>query len=280
MLVSMKEILDAAKKGGYAVPAANAENELNVRSYIEAAEQLKSPLIIGAVARANPNMNDFGRIVTDLARQSCVPIALNLDHSATFEHAIMGIRAGFTSIMVDRSNLSYEENVAQVKEIVKIAHAVGVSVEAELGHVGYGGNYAIDGVSNFTDPDMAVRFVEETGIDALAVAIGTAHGLYNGEPKLEFELLQKIAAVVKVPLVLHGGSGTGDDNLSKACHLGINKVNLSTDMKYAALKNMAKVYPLGSGEEKPFAFWKLLQDGFRNELLHYIKVTGSEGKAI
>lgn len=279
MLVTMKEILDRAKEGGYGVPAPNAENEVNVRAYIEAAEEMNSPLIIGAVATANPNMNDFGRIVTDLARQAKVPVAFNLDHGKTFESAIMGIRAGFTSIMVDRSTLPYEDNVREVKEIVRIAHAVGVSVEAELGHVGYGSNYDVDGVSNFTEPDMAVKFVEETGIDALAVAVGTAHGKYEGEPKLQFELLEEIAKKVSIPLVLHGGSGTGDDNLSKACRLGINKVNLSTDMKYAAMNNMSKVYPLGEGEERPFRFWNLIFDGFKDELKRYIKITGSEGKA-
>ncbi len=281
MLVTMKEILVKAKEEGYGVPAPNAENELNVRAYIEAAESLNSPLIIGSVSTANPNMYDYGRIVTDLARQAKIPVAFNLDHSRTFEAAIMGIRSGFTSIMVDRSELPYEENVLQVKELVRIAHSVGVSVEAELGHVGRGDNYDVDGVSNYTSPKDAVRFVEETGIDALAVAIGTAHGVYSGTPKLQFELLQEIRDAVSVPLVLHGGSGTGDDNISKACKLGINKVNLSTDMKYAAVKNMGRIYPIGApGSEKPFSFWKLLQEGFRNELLHYIKVTGSEGKAL
>lgn len=280
MLVTMKEILDKANLGGYGVPAPNSENELNVRAYIEAAEELNSPLIIGAVATANPNMYDFGRIVTDLARQSSVPIAFNLDHSKTFEAAIMGIRAGFTSIMVDRSQLPLEQNIAEVKEIVRIAHSVGVSVEAELGHVGLGVSYDIDGVSNFTDVNEAVRFVEETGIDALAVAVGTAHGRYIGVPKIQFELLEEIKKAVKIPLVLHGGSGTGDENISKACKLGINKVNLSTDMKMSAINSMARIFPIGEpGSEKPFRFWKLLEEGFRNELKHYIKVTGSEGKA-
>ncbi|BBB48017.1 fructose-bisphosphate aldolase, class II [Pelolinea submarina] len=191
----------------------------------------------------------------------------------------MAIRAGFTSVMVDRSKLPYEENVAQVKEVVRMAHAVGVSAEAELGHVGIGSNYAVDGVSNFTDPELAKKFVEETQIDALAVAIGTAHGLYKGEPKLQFDLLEQIVNSVDIPLVLHGGSGTGDENLARACRSGINKVNLSTDMKYAALQNLKKVYPIGEGEENIFGFWRLLQEGFKDALRHYVKVCGSEGKA-
>lgn len=279
MLLPMKDLLVEAKKGMYAVPAPNAENELNVRAYIEVAEELRSPLIIGSVSHANPNMFDYGRIVTDLARQATVPVAFNLDHGRTFEDAVMGIRAGFTSVMADRSMLPYDDNVEQVKEIVRMAHAVGVSVEAELGHVGYGNNYAVDGVSNFTDPDLAKEFVEETQIDALAVAIGTAHGVYKGEPKLQYELLAEIVKTVDIPLVLHGGSGTGDENLARACQSGINKVNLSTDMKYSAIRNMEKVYPIGEGEEKPFAFWRLLQEGFKDALRHYIKVCGSEGKA-
>ena len=279
MLLPMKDLLVEAKKGGYAIPAPNAENELNVRAYIEVAEEMRSPLIIGSVSHANPNMYDYGRIVTDLVRQATVPVAFNLDHGMTFEVAVMAIRAGFTSVMVDRSKLPYEENVAQVKEVVRMAHAVGVSVEAELGHVGIGSNYAVDGVSNFTDPELAKKFVEETQIDALAVAIGTAHGLYKGEPKLQFDLLEQIVQSVDIPLVLHGGSGTGDENLARACRSGINKVNLSTDMKYSALQNLKKVYPIGEGEENIFGFWRLLQEGFKDALRHYVKVCGSEGKA-
>lgn len=279
MLLPMKDLLIEARKGMYAVPAPNAENELNVRAYIEVAEEFRSPLIIGSVSHANPNMYDYGRIVTDLARQATVPVAFNLDHGRTFEDAVMAIRAGFTSVMVDRSMLPYDDNVAQVKEVVRMAHSVGVSVEAELGHVGYGSNYAVDGVSNFTDPELAKKFVEETQVDALAVAIGTAHGLYKGEPKIQFELLEQIVKLVDIPLVLHGGSGTGDENLARVCQSGISKVNLSTDMKYSAIRNMEKVYPIGEGQEKPFAFWKLLQDGFKDALRHYIKICGSEGKA-
>lgn len=276
----MKEILDRAKEGGYGVPAPNSENEINVRAYIEAAEEMNSPLIIGAACAANPNMYDFGRIVTDLARQAKVPVAFNLDHSRTFEQAVMGIRAGFTSVMADRSELPYEENVAQVKEIVRMAHAVGVSVEGEIGHVGVGANYAVDGISNFTTPEDAVKFVADTGVDALAIAIGTAHGKYKGVPKLQFELLQEIKKAVDVPLVLHGGSGTGDENIAKACQLGICKVNLSTDMKYAGFENVQnKLFPLGEGQMGLAKWHYVLQEGFKNELIHYINVCGSANKA-
>ena len=157
-----------------------------------------------------------------MADKANVPVAINLDHGATYEDAIDAIAAGFTSIMVDRSSLPYEENVAQVKELVKVAHATGVSVEAELGHVGQGDNYAVDGKQALTDPAEAKKYIEETGIDMLAVAVGTAHGEYIGTPHIDFDRLAAIKEAVgqDFPLVLHGGSGSGDENLAKACTMG------------------------------------------------------------
>lgn len=272
----MKEILDRAKEGKYAVAAPNVDNEHNLRACIEAAEALHSPLIIGFPIHSNPDVLYFGRIMTDLAMRAKVPVALNLDHGGSFEDCVFAIRAGFTSIMADRSKLSYEDNVKEVSELVKIAHAVGVSVEAELGHVGGGDNYAVDGFSCLTDPDEARKFVEETGVDCLAVAVGTAHGFYKGEPFIRFDLLEEISKKVPVPLVLHGGSGTGDENLSKAAKLGICKVNLSIDLRQAAIEELNAQDLTGYGI---YAFYKYLANGYKSKLSHYIKVLGSEGKA-
>lgn len=276
MLVTMKEILDKAKEGKYAVAAPNVDNEHNLRACIAAAEELNSPIIIGMPIHSNPDPEYFGRIMQDLARRATVPVALNLDHGKNFEDCVMGIRAGFTSIMVDRSQLSFEDNVAQTKELVKIAHAVNVSVEAELGHVGGGQEYAVDGYKELTNPDDAVKFVEETGVDCLAVAIGTAHGFYKGEPYIRFELLEELAEKVPVPLVLHGGSGTGDENLSKAAKLGICKVNLSIDLRQSAIDELNNTDLSGYNI---YGFYNYLAKGYKDKLQHYIKVLGSENKA-
>ena len=238
MLISMIELMKKAREGHYCVPAIAVENEHSVRAAIKAAEEKRSPLIMISLFKVNPDICYFGRIVTDLAIRAGVPVAMCQDHGGTYEEAIWAIRAGFTDVMADRSTLSFEENIAQVSEIVRIAHAVGVGVEAELGHVGIATNYEVDGTSGFTVPAEAVEYVERTGVDALAVAIGTAHGVYKGVPKLQFELLRELREKVPVPLVLHGGSGTGEENLKRACRMGICKLNISNDLKRGAIGNL------------------------------------------
>ncbi len=199
------------------------------------------------------------------------------DHGGTYEEAMWAIRAGFSDVMVDRSMLPYEENVQLVKEIVKIAHAVGVGVEAELGHVGYADNYEHDGKHGLTVPNEAVRYVEETGIDALAVAIGTAHGTYKGTPELHFELLHELRQKVQIPLVIHGASGTGDDNLRKICAEGICKLNISNDLKKGAISALTSQEDLmGMGAYRMYA---KLSEGYRDTLLRYIDICGSANKA-
>ncbi len=276
MLVPMKDILDKARKGGYAVAAPNIDNEHNARMAIQAAEELNSPIILGVPYYAVEDIEMIGRIVREMAMASPIPIALNLDHGATFEHCVHAIRAGFTSIMVDRSQKPFEENVAEVKELVKIAHAVGVSVEAELGYVGSALDYETDGYTGLTDPDEAVRFVEETGVDCLAVAIGTAHGAYKGEPYIRFELLQELADKVPVPLVLHGGSGTGEENLKRCAEIGIEKVNLSTELKQNMIDELNKSDTSGFGI---YSVYRYLGKGYKDKVLENIKILGSENKA-
>lgn len=276
MLVSMKSILDNALEGKYAVPAPNVDNEHNVRAAIEAAEEMNSPVILGVPYHANPDIEYFGRIITDLARRATVPVAINLDHGASYEHCVHAIRAQFTSIMVDRSQEPFEINVAETKELVKVAHAVGVTVEAELGHVGVGENYDVDGYTGLTDPEEAVRFVEETGVDCLAVAIGTAHGVYKGEPNIRFELLEELTEKLQIPLVLHGGSGSGDENLAKCAKLGICKVNLSNDLRKASIEELTSQDLSGNAV---YGMYRFLGEGFKNKVKHYMTVLGSEGKA-
>lgn len=276
MLISMIELMKKAREGHYCVPAIAVENEHSVRAAIKAAEEKRSPLIMISLFKVNPDICYFGRIVTDLAIRAGVPVAMCQDHGGTYEEAIWAIRAGFTDVMADRSTLPFEENIAQVSEIVRIAHAVGVGVEAELGHVGLATNYEVDGTSGFTVPAEAVEYVERTGVDALAVAIGTAHGVYKGVPKLQFELLRELREKVPVPLVLHGGSGTGEENLKRACRMGICKLNISNDLKRGAIGNLNENCKDGMGA---YAMYPLLFEGYKNVAAGYMDLCGSAGKA-
>lgn len=277
MLVTMKALLDHANANNYAVMAPNVFYELDARACIKAAEELNAPLILDIDFDPCPDVIEQGWYLRRLAEMSSVPIAINQDHGADFTHAIAAIRGGYTSIMVDRSFLPYEENVAQVKELVKIAHAVGVSVEAELGHVGFAADNDPDAWrANFTRPDEAKRYVEETGIDCLAVAIGTAHGLYKGTPTLDFDLLKEIKEAVKIPLVLHGGSGSGDENIRKACTMGINKVNYCSELLQYTYLELEQVDWRNDNLEN---LWVHIANGFTKRLKEMIVISGSAGKA-
>lgn len=278
MLVTMKEILDHAKRGGYGVTAPNVQSEDTVRAVIEVAEKYNAPMIIDVNAFIHPDLPWFIHMIRGLASAASVPIAINLDHGRSYEDIMLGINSGFTSVMVDRSNLSYEENVAQTKEVVKMCKPLGISVEAELGHVGMGNNYEVDGVNNLTDPEEAAKFIEETGIDCLAVAIGTAHGRYKGTPHIDFERLEQIVqACGDTPLVLHGGSGTGDENLRKAVKTGIQKVNLATELIVAGKEELEEFI-----KDPNFDKWQLIptfKRGYMNRLGHYVELFDQAGKA-
>lgn len=278
MLVTMKEILDHAKKENYGVTAPNVQSEDTVRAAIEVAEAYDAPMIIDVNAFIHTDLPWFIHMIRGLAEKAGVPIAINLDHGKTYEDIMLGINSGFTSIMVDRSSLCYEENVKQTKEVVKMCKPLGISVEAELGHVGMGNNYEVDGVSNLTVPEEAAAFIEETGVDCLAVAIGTAHGRYKGNPHIDFERLFAIVKMCKdTPLVLHGGSGTGDENLRKAVKMGIQKVNLATELIVAGKEELERFI-----QDPEFDKWKLIpsfKKGYMNRLAHYVKLFDQAGKA-
>ena len=276
MLVNMCEILQKSREGKYGVVAPNICNEDSARAAIQVAEENNAPIILDVIFNVTPDIELLGKIVRDMAEKATVPVALNLDHGGTFEQAMIAIRAGFSSIMVDRSSLPYEQNVAEVSELVKIAHAVGLSVEAELGHVGVGAQYDEDRNAGLTDPAQAKAYVEATGVDALAIGIGTAHGKYVGTPYLDFDLLEKIYAEVDVPLVLHGGSGSGDKNLAKATSMGITKVNIGTDLFQAGIDNLVAHH-----EELKRAHlgYELMAEGYKAKLLHYMKLFNQCDKA-
>lgn len=279
MLVPMIESMSKARTDGYCVPALGCSNEHNLHACLAAAEEKRSPVILLVMYGANPNFQYFGRICTDLARRSSVPVSIILDHGAKYEHAVAAIRAGFTDVMIDRSSLPFDENVAQVKEIVKIAHAVGVGVEAELGHVGSnldGGETGKADESVFTVPEEAVRYVHETGVDTLAVSIGTAHGAYKGVPELQFDLLEQLREQVPVPLVLHGGSGSGDDNLRRACSMGICKLNIAYDLYRGAIDALESVDMSGN---TVYGLYDIVANGIKDAAMHAMDLCGSVDKA-
>jgi len=240
-LVTLKEILTKANKTHYAVPAFDAVEHISAEAVIRAAEAQSRPVILMVPQAAFPLIDTatFFPFLVWLAERASVPVALELDHGQNLEGIQLAIDGGFTSVMIDGSALPFEKNIALTRQVVALAHAAGVSVEAEIGHVA-GGEGSFDGndvdESMYTNPHEAERFVQETGVDALAIAIGTVHGVYKGAPKLDFERLREIKGRVAVPLVLHGGSGVSDDEFAWAIRSGINKINIFTEISFAALK--------------------------------------------
>ena len=237
MLVNTKEMLAAAQQGGYAVAAFNVYSLETVQAAIRAAEQEGQPVILALGERYFPTVDveGFAALVRALASKAFVCVALHLDHAYEKASIIRAIRSGFTSVMYDGSKFDLEENIRRTKEITEIAHMAGVSVEAEIGSTARGDfSDEEEGTGALTDPDAARRFVAETKVDFLAAAIGTVHGMYVGEPKVDLELLERIRESVGIPLVLHGGSGTPDDIIAKAIRLGICKINVNTEVSMAA----------------------------------------------
>ena len=285
MIYPMAELLKEAKAGGYAVPAPNIFSLCNMETIFETAHELKSPLIMGV-----PGSRDL-EAVGWLAklyekRYPDAKIAINLDHGGAFEQIMTAVHSGFSSVMIDRSSEDFETNVRETAEMVKIAHAVGISVEAELGHVGIAAQDTNDErMANLTNKAEAQEFVARTGVDCLAVAVGTSHGAYkNFDPYIDFQLLGELSAMLDIPLVLHGGSGTGDENLSKAVKTGIQKVNIATDLNYAGTDGMTEWLvanmpgKTAKRSDIPGAE-KAMKAAYKAMLVHYIGVFGSEGKA-
>lgn len=237
MLLTGKELLLDAQKNKYAVGAFNVNNMEIIQAIIDAAEELNSPVILqasqGGIKYAGIEyIANLGKLA---GRNAKVPVALHLDHGTDFDQVMLCIRHGFTSVMIDGSRFPLEENIAITKKVVDIAHAVGVTVEAELGKIGGTEDHITvsEKDATFTDPLEAKRFVEETGVDYLAIAVGTAHGVYKGEPKLDYDRIKAIREVVDIPLVLHGSSGVPAESLQKAISLGISKINIDTDIRNA-----------------------------------------------
>ncbi|MEN3752939.1 ketose-bisphosphate aldolase [Mangrovibacter yixingensis] len=246
MLVSMQELLKYTRQHHFAVGAFNVADSCFVRAVVEEAEAANAPAIISIHPSEHDFVGDaFFAYVREITLRSPVPFVIHLDHGASIEHVQRAIQCGFTSVMIDGSLLPYEENVALTREAVRLAHAVGVSVEGELGTIGQTGTSVEGGVSKvtYTDPAQAEDFVNRTGVDTLAVAIGTAHGIYpkGMQPQLQMHILKDIAGRTSIPLVLHGGSANPDAEIAESVTLGVGKVNISSDMKYAYFQKVREI---------------------------------------
>ncbi len=250
MLVNLNDVLPQAQKEHYGVGLFNTINLEMAQGVLAAAQETGSPVIIGTaeVLLNCSSLFELSGMLLPLAKKAEVPVVLHFDHGLTEEKVKEAIDCGFTSVMYDCSTLSFEENIAAVAKMVEYAHARGVTVEGELGHVGSNANAADESI--YTDPDKAAEFARRTGVDALAVAIGTAHGTYHSKPKLALDVLEKIAAAVEVPLVLHGGSGLSDEDFKACIARGIAKVNIFTDLNIAAEKAAYDGYREGLGYSK------------------------------
>ena len=283
MLVTGKQILQHADEHGYAVGAFNVNNMEIIQAIAQAADELRAPVILqasqGAIKYAG--IEYITSLVKTTAQQIDVPIALHLDHGTDFNEIMSCIRNGFTSVMIDASKHELEENIRLTKEIVKIAHAVGVSVEAELGKIGGTEDQIVvsEAEATYTDPEEARIFVEETGVDSLAIAVGTAHGVYKGEPKVDIDRIKEIDRVVSVPLVLHGSSGVPYDTLEKAVGAGIRKINIDTDIRASFAGSVKSFVAENPDEIDPRKILKPARAAMAETVKEKIKVFGSDAKA-
>jgi fructose-bisphosphate aldolase, class II len=246
VLTTGKTILDVANEYFFAVPAFNISDYVMFNGIVDISEEKNAPLIVGIHPDEVEHVGvEMITAVRQRAHRSSVPIAIHWDHGANYKQILIAIQSGFTSVMIDGSMLPFEENVAVSRRVTDSAHAVGLSVEGELGTIGQTDNEAEDGsdVIIYTNPDDALSFVKSTAVDSLAVAIGTSHGIYPTamKPELKLDLLKQIKDTVSLPLVLHGGSNNPDDEIAEAVQLGINKINISSDIKVAYHRKMREV---------------------------------------
>ena len=281
MLVTAKQLMLDAQKGGYAIGAFNVENMEMVQAVVAAAEELKSPVIIqttpSTLKYASPEM--FYANVAAAAKAAAVPVVMHLDHGSSFQLAMQAFRAGYTSIMIDGSHSPYEENIAVTKAVVDACHPAGVPVEAELGKVGGKEDDLDGGDGGYTVPSEAADFMEKTGVDSLAVAIGTAHGVYKGIPKLDVDRLSEIRKVVSIPLVLHGTSGVPDDAVRECIRRGICKVNYATDLRIAFSSGLKEYLAKDPDAFDPKKYNALGREKVKEYVMSKILVCGSNGKA-
>lgn len=281
-LISSKQMLLDAQKGGYAVGAFNVENMEMVKAVLAAAEELKAPVIL----QTTPSTIKYGTletyygIVAAEAKKVGIPVALHLDHGNSFEVAQKAMSVGYSSIMIDGSGLSFEDNIALTTEVTKAAVVYQVPVEAELGKVGGKEDDLEAKADTNTNPVEALEFVQRTGIDSLAIAIGTAHGFYEGTPVLDKERLSEIRSKVEIPLVLHGASGLLDEDVKDCIRRGICKVNFATELRVAYTNGVKTVLKDKPETYDPKTYGKAGIEEVKKVVMERIKVCGSEGVVI
>jgi len=281
-LISITCYLEAARRGGFAVPLFDAIDSASVDGMLAAAEEKYAPLIIGLYSGtlAQANAPALIAYIRARAQASTMPVSLMLDHGSSLEQCRQAVDFGFSDVMFDGSRLSLEENIAQTRAVVDMAHPLGVGVEAELGHVGSGGEYQQYGAQRkgFTDPEAVERFVAETGVDFLAIAIGNAHGVYQGEPCLDFDLLAQIRTRVRQPLVLHGGSGSSEAQFRSAITGGIAKINVVTDLYKSAGQQIRAMIVESPERTSYFDLQRAGVEAFTQQCSYYLELFGAAGK--
>lgn len=283
MLVNMKELLAVANENDFAVPAFNISDYSMFNGIMQASEEKDAPVII---AIHPDELSHIGteviRAIIEKANKASVPVCIHLDHGSSFEQVMTAIRAGFTSVMIDGSSLPLEGNIEACKKVVEAAHAVNVSVEGELGTIGSTDAEAEAGanVIIYTNPDHAVKFVKESGVDTLAIAIGTSHGIYpkGMKPELKLDLLKEIKGKVSIPLVLHGGSNNPDTEIGEAVTLGVNKINISSDIKVAYYDKMREILA-DKGLREPNTIQPPCIAEMKKVAYHKIELFQANGKA-
>ena len=278
MLVNLNEVLKKAQNEKYAVGLFNTTDTDMLEAVIGAAEELNSPVIIGTAEVLLPygELKLIAPALVSAAKNAKVPVVVHYDHGLTFDRCMEALRIGFSSVMFDGSTAPYADNIRATREIVKISHAFGATVEGEIGHVGEAASEDNLLTDMYTTPEEAVKYVDDTGVDALAVAIGSAHGVYKKKPMLNIERLKKIRSALDTPLVLHGGSGLSDDDFKNTVREGIAKVNIFTDLCLAGEKSIKESVLLNNG------YLKMRNEkvsAMKEAVKVKIKLFGSENKA-
>jgi fructose-bisphosphate aldolase class II len=278
-LVTLKTLMEKAERENYGVGNFDVFNIEMLKGVVAGAEETKSPIILayGEGFEDYVDIDAFAPVLLDFAKKAKVPVAVHLDHAVNLDYIYRAVRLGFTSVMIDASDKPFDVNIESTKKIVAFCKPYGVSVESELGHVsGLVGLYANDD-SIYTDVNEAKTFVEATGIDALAVAIGTVHGVYKETPRLNLQRLQDIKAAVKLPLVLHGGSGLSEEDFKNTIKYGVRKVNIFTDLLLATMDSFKKNIGAGKGY---MDFCRMGSDAVKQEAMKKMQIFGSCGKAV
>lgn len=283
-LVSMKEMLEKAKEEKYAVGQFNINNLEFTQAILQAAEEEQSPVILGVSEGAARYMGGFGLVVAMVeelmaAYEVTVPVAIHLDHGSSFEKCVQAIDAGFTSVMIDGSHLPLEENIALTKRVVDVAHALGVSVEAELGRIGGEEDDVIVAEEAYAIPAECEQLIRETNVDCFAPALGSVHGPYKGEPKLGFKEMQEVMELTNVPLVLHGGSGIPLKDIQKAISLGTAKINVNTENQIAATKAVRAFIEEKPEVYDPRKYLTAARDAIKATVIGKMRDFGSSNKA-